>query len=594
MFPEFGQSLLCLDLDLDSYEGSWTHVAAFRGRGGWLRAARATIQSEHDLLRATLLAACDDHENPIPAWRAEHLTACDWSNLSDCRELPPDLLDDLLCEEEGAFFARWHRETNADLAHLHERGQADLAALDARTAAVQARASREIADLGRRRREADASPDHRAALTDLIATIEAESDAVAAEAAARRAALRREIDAAEEALWERADVLIEVEPLWCIRWQAVEPRQARSIPRVGGHRARIGGGRPVAPAGQVIASLIVEQPKPPRAITAVPRPVRERSPSPPATPAAVPPPFAEAELRRKLAEVERALERPGRSAPVQRLRIQRAVLMEELRCRASVPDEIITSDDSASPSEEGGPFPTPVAAALASPSLLPIEEKPAMARENIASAIAPAPVDPLTAKRRERRVLQRHLEAMTEAGQRFRAGSPKFRQHHENLAKARQRIAALDAALGGPPAIPAHETLVEDRASFVAELAAHERRGAPASDGARRFLIYAARRQDLVGKIAAVDRQLRASTPAPAPSPARPGAAIDPAVLEALSSERAQIAADLDLHQRSGVLDQDDPRARIRFNAREAELTARLARADAKLAHARATVRTPA
>ena len=593
MFPEFGQAPLCLDLDLDSYEGSWTHVAAFRGRGGWLRAARATIQSEHDLLRATLLAACDDHENPIAAWRAEHLTACDWSNLSDCRELPPDLLDDLLCEEEGAFFARWHRETNVDLARLHERGQADLAALDARAAAIQARASREIADLGRRRRQLDTSPDHRAALAHLIATVEAESDAVAAQAAARRAALRREIDAAEEALWGRADVLIEVEPLWCIRWQAVEPRQARSIPRVGGHRARIGGGRPVAPSGQVITSLVVEQPEPARAITVAPRPVRERSSSTTATPAAATSsPFPEAELRRKLAEVERALERPARSTPVQRLRIQRAVLMEELRCRASVPpDEIITRDDSASPSEEGGSFPTPVAAALASPPRPPTEEKPAMARENIPSAVDPAPVDPLAAKRRERRVLQRHLEAMTEAGQRFRAGSPKFRQHHENLAKARQRIAALDAALGGPPATPTRETLVEDRASFVAELAAHERRGAVASDGTKRFLIYAARRQDLVGKIAAVDRQLRA----PPPSSAPPGAApLDPAVIEALASERAQLAADLDLHQRGGVLDQDDPRARIRFNARQAELTARLARADAKLAHARATVRTPA
>jgi hypothetical protein len=593
MFPEFGQSLLCLDLDLDSYEGSWTHVAAFRGRGGWLRAARATIQSEHDLLRATLLAACDDHENPIPAWRAEHLTACDWSNLSDCRELPPDLLDDLLCEEEGAFFARWHRETNADLARLHERGQADLAALDARTAAIQARASREIADLGRRRRQPDISPDHRAALSHLIADIEADSDAVAAEAAVRRAALRREVDAAEEALWERADVLIEVEPLWCIRWQAAEPRRARSSPRVSGHRVRIGGGKPVAPSGQVIASLIVEQPKPPRTIAVVPVPAPKRAPPTPAAPAtAMPSFFADAELRRKLAGVERALHNPGRSTPVQRLRIQRAVLMEELRCRGEhSPDEITTPAGGAPSSGDGEFFPTPPATALASPPLPSIKEQLLVARENSAPYASAAPVDPLAAKHRERRVLQRQLEALTAAGERFRAGSPKFRQHQANLATLRQRIAVL----GGLPGTPTRETLVEDRASFVAELAAHERRGAPASDGKQRLPIYAARRQDLLAKIDAVDRQLRALTPAPAPSPARPdAAAINPAVLEALASERAQIAADLDLHERSRVVAQNDSRARIRFNARQAELTARLVRADAKLAHARATVRTPA
>lgn len=224
MFPEFGQAPLCLELDLDSYEGSWTHIAAFRGRSGWLMAARATIQSERDLMRRVLLVGCDEYETPIPAWRAEHLTACDWSNLHDCRELPPDLLDDLLCEEEGAFFAMWQRETNAELVALHDQAQHDLAAVDARLSAIQRQADAEILDLQRRRRHPDASPDHRAALRHLIARIEFESDAAVVDATARRAALRREIDAAEEALWDRSDVLIEVEPMWCVQWQAAAKR----------------------------------------------------------------------------------------------------------------------------------------------------------------------------------------------------------------------------------------------------------------------------------------------------------------------------------------------------------------------------------
>lgn len=237
MFPEFGQALLCVELDLDSYDGSWTHMAAFRGRGGWAMAARATIQSEHDLMRATLIVACDEHENPIPAWRAQQLVSCGWSGLEDCRELPPDLLDDLLCEEEGAFFARWQRQANAELVGLHHRAEHDLAALDARAALVQRRADREIAELQRRRRHPDASPEARAALSHLIAQIEADSDTAIAEAGMRRAALRREIDAAEEALWDRGDVLIEVEPMWCVQWAAMGTRHVRRYVSPGGWHA---------------------------------------------------------------------------------------------------------------------------------------------------------------------------------------------------------------------------------------------------------------------------------------------------------------------------------------------------------------------
>jgi hypothetical protein len=237
MFPEFGQAPLCVELDLDSYEGSWTHMAAFRGGGGWIMAARATIQSEHDLMRATLIAACDEYESPIPSWRAEQLLTCDWSNLEQCHEFPPEVLDDLLCEEEGAFFARWQRQTHAELIALHNRAEHDLAAIDARSTLVQRQADREIADLQRRRRHPDATPEARAALAHLIAQIEADSDAVVADATARRTALRREIDAAEEALWDRGDVLIEVEPMWCVRWAAAMKQAARrSVSRGGWHQ----------------------------------------------------------------------------------------------------------------------------------------------------------------------------------------------------------------------------------------------------------------------------------------------------------------------------------------------------------------------
>lgn len=608
MFSEFGQAPLCLELDLDSYEGSWTHVAAFRGRSGWLMAARATIQSERDLMRSVLLAACDEYENPIPAWRAENLMACEWSNLGECRELPPDLLDDLLCEEEGAFFARWQRQTNAELVALHERTQHDLATLDARARAIQRQADREIADLQRRRRMPEASPEARAALSQLIAQIEAESDTAVADATSRRAALRREIDAAEEALWDRGDVLIEVEPMWCVAWEAVHNRRSpRHSIRQGGWRDTKGGdlapgehaGGQLQRAKRLAACAVAEAPRQRRdafpeviAVAPSPRPVEPAHPRLDA-------------LRNQLRELdEEASRERGRKSS--RLAIQRAMLAEEVRlltqptgvplpvCEAvpspepatppvvSVPEavemvEVVEIVDVAPPPQPELPPSPPVERAA------PIPSEP----------IVPSPAESLVAARRERHALQLSLEDTIAAGERFRLGSPKFRRHQESVAKLQKRIDALDASLGGTPSAPTRETLALDRAWFVAELAAHEKRGPIMEDGAQRMLFYVARRQELTSRIARIDRRLE-PTPQPAKVPAPPPISRPSSVGEALAHDRARVAADLELLERTGVTDQSNPRAHFHFNARRAEIAARLARLDAQLAHARARARNPA
>src|SRR5690606_7094053 len=75
---EFCQAPLCLKIDLDTYENDWRHVARFRGRSGWLIAARATLQSETDIFRTIVAAACDEWENRIPSFQAAHLLECVW------------------------------------------------------------------------------------------------------------------------------------------------------------------------------------------------------------------------------------------------------------------------------------------------------------------------------------------------------------------------------------------------------------------------------------------------------------------------------------------------------------------------------------
>lgn len=473
MFPEFGLAPLCLELDLDSYEGSWTHVAAFRGRSGWLMAARATIQSEHDLMRSVLLAACDDYENPIPAWRAAHLVTCDWSNLEECRELPPDLLDDLLCEEEGAFFARWQREANGELVALHERAQHDLAVLDTRAAAIQRQADHEIAELQRRRRRPDATPDTRSTLGQLIAQIESGGDAAVSEALSQRAALRREIDAAEEALWHRADVLVEVEPMWCVHWQATALRRPASPPA-----------RPVwwqETKGAGLSSVELANSRLLRAMRAARLAVRE---APIEAPAPLQP------------VVRRVVNDPAVT-----LRQARQEMGQHYRERVAVIES-----------------PRPATAARG--SALPVATTtPVLVAEVLPVANVPALHDPLEKLRAERRALQLRLAEAVKHGSRFLSGSPKFRRNREDQSALRSRIAVLDALLGdteplppvprtAPPERPRIDLLEADRADLAAKLAAHERRGAARADGRRRFILYAARRAEITARLKRLDAQL--------------------------------------------------------------------------------------
>lgn len=509
MFPEFGQNPLCLDLDLDSYEGAWNHVAAFRNRAGWLMAARATIQSEQDMMCAVLLAACDDHDNPIPAWRAEHLVNCDWSNLEECAELPPDMLDDLLCEEEGAFFARWQRETNAELFALHDRAQHDLEAVEHRMAAIQRQADREIADLQRRRRRPDATPDDRVALNQLIADIEADSDAAVADAMARRALLRREIDAAEEALWNREDVLIEVEPLWCVHWSTLSARRGvRQRVRRGGWREAAGAN--LAPAEKAHGILECATRRAHVAFASLPTGVSLHT-------ATDGEPF----------EMVGFLPHAGRQ--------KTPVLQAGVRNDRPVGD-LGPVDGSASIS--AAPFagravvhPQVEAATASHSSLADLRAPPS---GNISSpatryspigkdGVAEPNHDPLLKVRAERAAVQRHLSEVIERGAKFRPGSPKFRRNREDQAAWRARLSVLDKMLGDtasppPPAQPrvapapaARSPLADleaDRAILAAELAAHEKRGAAPADGRRRFILYAARRADIVARLARLDARL--------------------------------------------------------------------------------------
>lgn len=221
MLAEFGSVPICLELDFDSFDGPPHWVARLRRTSGWLLVAEATIQSEHDILTERLVVACDERENPIPSFKAANLLNCEWLNPTCCDELPPDVLDDLMCEEEGALISRWHREKNSALAKAFETQEIRVAELEARVRSMMARNEAQIAELRQRRRHPDATPEMRAIMAQIIAELDDENDELLAEMAETRAAIRDQSADIEDALWVREDLLIEVQSLHLVRWHGL-------------------------------------------------------------------------------------------------------------------------------------------------------------------------------------------------------------------------------------------------------------------------------------------------------------------------------------------------------------------------------------
>ena len=434
--------------------------------------------------------------------------------------MPPDLLDDLLCEEEGAFFARWQRSANTDLARLHDRAQHDLAAIDGQAAAAQRRADREIRELQHRRRHPDASPDARAALDQLIAAIEADSDAAIAMARERRAVLRREIDAAEEALWDRSDVLIEVEPMWCVRWEAAPARQStrRPVSRGGWYEPSGGGLAPMelpgdrlsratragrfAVAGARIEAVVLQNPPSVRTSEDVGSALRT--------------------MRHGLGQVEEQARRATRSG-LGVVQAQAAAQHHRDRIAALHREQTSKSAEATAPRT--------IAPDPGSPDAGP----------NDADHATRLTGDAFAKARQERLAASRHLDVLELRAGKFRTGSPKSLANHNEQASLRARIAALDARFGSdaldplpvrcvpisaahvspvaarlsiPLQSPANQlgivALETERAALALALSAHERRGASMADGPRYLILYRARREEMRARLGRIDAQLAA------------------------------------------------------------------------------------
>jgi len=74
MLDGFGFYPLRIEIDLDSYDGPWTHVARFRNRSGWLLVAQAIVSIDHgEVASYPVVVACDEYGEPVPDFMAPNL-----------------------------------------------------------------------------------------------------------------------------------------------------------------------------------------------------------------------------------------------------------------------------------------------------------------------------------------------------------------------------------------------------------------------------------------------------------------------------------------------------------------------------------------
>lgn len=220
MLNGFGVYPVSLQIDIESYEGDWRHVARFRNRGGWLAVAEAEIWTGNDLCaRLPVIVGCDENEEEIPAFIAANLLGCATSFPEPCYEFAPPLLDDLLDEEKAEVRKRWLRENVAAIAAIHEEAEHALLDVETKVALQTRQSDKAIARLRRQRRFLELDDPRRTILADAIAEEEEWQARTIDWLAIRRHQLRQHFDALERKASKGQRPRLAVEVLYLINWR---------------------------------------------------------------------------------------------------------------------------------------------------------------------------------------------------------------------------------------------------------------------------------------------------------------------------------------------------------------------------------------
>ncbi|WP_374283108.1 hypothetical protein [Novosphingobium sp.] len=399
MLEGFGLYPVCLQIDLDSYEGDWRHVARFRNRTGWLLVAEAEIWvgDEHQATMP-LIVGCDEWDEPIPSFIAANLLRCASSLPLLCDDFPPAVLELLIERERGEVRKRWLRESNAAIARIHEAGERAIRGLEDGVDAQMRASDRLIADLSRRRRMLPLDHPGRTAFAEAIANQEDWQTGMISWLADRRQELRDHYDAQERQASRGLRPRLEVEPIYVVNWHHAEA-PADEVLEAWGDAIRAT--RPWPPIGHAKLDLSDDQLAVLATISGIPRRLGSRL-APPPTASAQPP------------------------VPANRLIVDWVAMRDSLGVTAA-------------PNSAGGPELSPEAEPLPAPA--DKEEREAEPTQ------LPLPEidEDLAARRAALLARQAALEAK---GRKFFHGSRKFLLNREERNEVARQLAALDRRMG--------------------------------------------------------------------------------------------------------------------------------------------------
>jgi len=223
MLDGFGQAPVCIELDLDSYDGPWTHVERFRNRRGWLMVANAVMTAPDGQHEFGMVVGCDEWGEAIPAWQAAHLLDCACSLPQPCDEYAPSVLEVIAQREAREVKLRWLRENNRDLLTLAQTVEAAVAAEEHRTSDLLDRTLANVDDLRRRRRSPLLTADNRVAIDEAIASLEIGVEAALHNLEVERGRIRSQAADKERQLLQRAAVSVEIEPAYVVSWHDGAP-----------------------------------------------------------------------------------------------------------------------------------------------------------------------------------------------------------------------------------------------------------------------------------------------------------------------------------------------------------------------------------
>jgi hypothetical protein len=232
MLHGFGLYPVSLQIDIDSYDGDWRHVARFRNRSGWLAVAEAEIWSGNDLCTTLpIIVGCDENEEEIPAFIAANMLGCATSYPEPCYEFAPTVLDFMLDAQRTDVRKRWLRENVAVIAAIHERAEQALLEAETKVAAQTRKSGKAIARMRRQRRFLAPDDPRREFLADAIAEEEEWQDRMIDWLGERRDELRRHYDALERKASKGQRPRISVDILYLINWrhQSEPSAEARGV-----------------------------------------------------------------------------------------------------------------------------------------------------------------------------------------------------------------------------------------------------------------------------------------------------------------------------------------------------------------------------